>query len=35
VISYILVVLILGILIDVLFNWADTSLRKRWGITGA
>lgn len=32
VISYILVVLILGILIDVLFNWADTSLRKRWGL---
>jgi hypothetical protein len=28
-------VLILGILIDVLFNWADTSLRKRWGLTEA
>jgi NitT/TauT family transport system permease protein len=35
VISYIIVVLILGILIDMLFNWADTSLRKRWGLTEA
>jgi NitT/TauT family transport system permease protein len=33
VISYILVVLILGILIDILFSWADNSLRKRWGLT--
>jgi NitT/TauT family transport system permease protein len=35
VISYIVVVLIIGILIDVLFNTADTSLRKRWGLTTA
>ncbi len=35
VISYIIVVLIIGIVIDVLFNTADTSLRKRWGLTGA
>jgi sulfonate transport system permease protein len=34
VISYIIVVLIIGILIDVLFNTADNSLRKRWGLTG-
>jgi NitT/TauT family transport system permease protein len=33
VISYIIVVLIIGILIDLLFNAADTSLRKRWGLT--
>jgi NitT/TauT family transport system permease protein len=33
VISYILVVLVLGILIDILFSWADSSLRKRWGLT--
>jgi NitT/TauT family transport system permease protein len=32
VLSYIIVVLIIGILIDVLFNWADNSLRKRWGL---
>jgi NitT/TauT family transport system permease protein len=35
VISYIIVVLVIGILIDVLFNWADNSLRKRWGLTGS
>ncbi len=35
VISYIIVVLIIGIVIDVLFNTADTSLRKRWGLTEA
>jgi NitT/TauT family transport system permease protein len=35
VISYIIVVLIIGILIDVLFTWADTSLRSRWGLTGS
>jgi NitT/TauT family transport system permease protein len=34
VISYIIVVLIIGILIDVLFNTADNALRKRWGLTG-
>jgi NitT/TauT family transport system permease protein len=32
VISYIIVVLIIGILIDVLFNAADNALRKRWGL---
>jgi NitT/TauT family transport system permease protein len=34
VISYIIVVLVIGILIDVLFNTADNALRKRWGLTG-
>jgi NitT/TauT family transport system permease protein len=32
VICYIIVVLIIGILIDVLFNTADNALRKRWGL---
>ena len=32
VISYIIVVLVIGILIDVLFNAADNALRKRWGL---
>ncbi len=31
--SYIIIVLVIGILIDVFFNWADRSLRRRWGIT--
>jgi NitT/TauT family transport system permease protein len=35
VICYIIVVLIIGILIDVLFNAADNALRKRWGLTGS
>jgi NitT/TauT family transport system permease protein len=35
VISYIIVVLVIGILIDVLFNAADNSLRKRWGLKNA
>ena len=35
VISYIIVVLIIGILIDLLFNAADNSLRRRWGLTGS
>ena len=35
VICYIIVVLIIGILIDVLFNTADNALRKRWGLTGS
>ena len=26
--------LVIGILIDVLFNAADNALRKRWGLTG-
>ena len=34
VICYIIVVLVIGILIDVLFNAADNSLRKRWGLVG-
>jgi len=34
VICYIIVVLVIGILIDVLFNAADNALRKRWGLTG-
>jgi NitT/TauT family transport system permease protein len=34
VISYIIVVLVIGILIDVLFNAADNALRQRWGLTG-
>jgi len=33
VICYIIVVLVIGILIDMLFNTADNSLRKRWGLT--
>jgi NitT/TauT family transport system permease protein len=32
VISYIIVVLIIGILIDVLFNAVDRGLRRRWGL---
>jgi NitT/TauT family transport system permease protein len=32
VICYIIVVLVIGILIDLLFNAADNSLRKRWGL---
>ncbi|BCJ42808.1 sulfate ABC transporter permease [Actinoplanes ianthinogenes] len=35
VISYILVVLVIGILIDQLFNFADNALRRRWGLTGS
>jgi NitT/TauT family transport system permease protein len=34
VVSYIIVVLIIGILIDILFSRADNALRKRWGLTG-
>ena len=34
VISYIIVVLVIGIMIDVLFKSADNALRKRWGLTG-
>jgi NitT/TauT family transport system permease protein len=33
VISYIIVVLIIGILIDLLFNAADNALRRRWGLS--
>jgi NitT/TauT family transport system permease protein len=28
------VVLIIGILIDLLFNAADGALRRRWGLSG-
>ena len=35
VICYIIVVLVIGILIDLLFNAADNTLRKRWGLTGS
>jgi len=35
VISYIIVVLVIGILIDLLFNTADRALRRRWGLTGS
>lgn len=31
--SYIIIVLTIGILIDVFFNWADRALRRRWGVT--
>jgi NitT/TauT family transport system permease protein len=34
VIGYIIVVLIIGILIDLLFNAADGALRRRWGLSG-
>ncbi|HEY0000010.1 MAG TPA: ABC transporter permease [Actinoplanes sp.] len=34
VIAYIIVVLVIGILIDLLFNAADNALRRRWGLTG-
>lgn len=31
--SYIIIVLVIGIVIDVFFNWADRALRRRWGVT--
>lgn len=33
--SYILIVLFIGIVIDVFFNWADRALRRRWGVTAS
>ncbi|MFD3687653.1 ABC transporter permease [Nocardiopsis sp. NPDC058631] len=33
--SYIIIVLVVGIVIDVFFNWADRFLRRRWGITAS
>ncbi|MEV2274759.1 ABC transporter permease subunit [Nocardiopsis sp. NPDC049922] len=33
--SYVVIVLIVGILIDVFFTWADRSLRRRWGLAAA
>jgi NitT/TauT family transport system permease protein len=35
VICYIIVVLVVGILIDLLFNKADNALRRRWGLLGS
>jgi NitT/TauT family transport system permease protein len=35
VLAYIIVVLVIGILVDQLFNAADGSLRRRWGLTGS
>lgn len=31
--SYIVVVLFIGTVVDVFFNWADRALRRRWGLT--
>ncbi|MBE2997757.1 ABC transporter permease [Nocardiopsis sp. HNM0947] len=31
--SYIIIVLVIGIVIDVFFNWADRALRRRWGVS--
>lgn len=31
--AFIMVVLVIGILVDMLFNAADTALRRRWGLT--
>ncbi|MFI6576438.1 ABC transporter permease [Nocardiopsis sp. NPDC050513] len=33
--SYVVIVLVVGILIDVFFTWADRSLRRRWGLAAA
>ncbi|OLT28320.1 ABC transporter permease [Nocardiopsis sp. CNR-923] len=33
--SYVVIVLVVGILIDVFFTWADRSLRGRWGLASA
>ncbi|WP_430780912.1 ABC transporter permease [Actinoplanes sp. G11-F43] len=35
VLAYIIVVLVIGILVDQLFNGADRALRKRWGLTAS
>jgi NitT/TauT family transport system permease protein len=35
VLAYIIVVLVVGILVDQLFNAADGALRRRWGLTGS
>ena len=32
--SIIIVILILGIIVDMLFNLADGAIRRRWGLTG-
>ncbi|KOX12449.1 ABC transporter permease [Nocardiopsis sp. NRRL B-16309] len=31
--SYVVIVLFIGIVIDVFFSWADRSIRARWGVT--
>ncbi|WP_017612069.1 ABC transporter permease [Nocardiopsis salina] len=31
--SYIIIVLVIGIIIDIFFNWADRALRRRWGVS--
>lgn len=33
--SYVVIVLFIGIVIDVFFTWADRSIRARWGITAS
>ncbi|WP_435107444.1 ABC transporter permease [Nocardiopsis synnemataformans] len=33
--AYVLIVLCVGILIDVFFNWADRSIRQRWGVSAS
>jgi NitT/TauT family transport system permease protein len=32
--SIIIVILLLGIIVDMLFNTADRAIRRRWGLTG-
>jgi NitT/TauT family transport system permease protein len=34
-ISYMIIILVIGIGMDVLFNTADNALRRRWGLTGS
>ncbi|WP_150244379.1 ABC transporter permease [Nocardiopsis quinghaiensis] len=33
--AYVVIVLCVGIVIDVFFNWADRSIRHRWGVTAS
>ncbi|WP_304454398.1 ABC transporter permease [Nocardiopsis sp. YSL2] len=33
--SYVVIVLFIGIVIDVFFTWADRSIRARWGVTAS
>ncbi|NYH54593.1 MULTISPECIES: ABC transporter permease [Nocardiopsis] len=33
--AYVLIVLCVGIVIDVFFNWADRSIRRRWGVSAS
>jgi NitT/TauT family transport system permease protein len=32
--EYMIVILVLGIIVDSVFNRADRTLRRRWGLTG-